>query len=107
MRTLEKIISKQFKIILYYCPLYRLTGDDSNLADFKLMNFCRLFIKNQQYLKSLKLQPFMSTFFFLTASLCGLKEQNEVKTGMWGFFFRNCYVPLNFLCRSAVAHLYV
>lgn len=106
MRTLEKIISKQFKIILYYCPLYRLTGDDSNLADFKLMNFCRLFIKKQQYLKSLKLQPFMSTFFF-NCQLVWFERAEWSKNRYVGFFFRNCYVPLNFLCRSAVAHLYV
>lgn len=24
---------------MYYCSLYRLTGDHSNLADFKLINF--------------------------------------------------------------------
>lgn len=83
MRTLEKIILKQLKTILY-----RLTGDHCNLADFKLVNFIMI-LQVIYKKKSIFGEPKVTAFYvnnFLTASLCGLKEQNEVKTGMWVFF---------------------
>lgn len=50
----------------------------------------------------------MPTIFLWTASLPVWFETTEWSKNRYvGVFFRNCYASLNFLCRSAVAHLHV
>lgn len=59
------------------------------MADFKLVNFLtilQVIYKKPAIFEEPKVTAFYVNNIFLTASLCGLKEQNEVKTGMWGFF---------------------
>lgn len=62
--------------------------------------------ETQQYLKSPKLQPIVSTFIWIITLLVWL-ETTEWSKNMYVVFFRNCYAARNFLCRSAGAHRYV